>query len=199
MSKIIKTAVFTFAELDDAAKETAREWYRRDALDYEWWDSVYDTAKTAGACLGIAIDDIYFLGFYSQGDGACFTGHYAYRKDWRAALKAEFGGALVEKLMPVGEALQAAQRPAFYRLCADVKHKGSGVCERSVDINVYDCEYPGREPATAGAIRYALRDFMCWIYVELEAEFEWLLSDECVDDLIQVNEYTFTADGRRFG
>lgn len=33
----------------------------------------------------------------------------------------------------------------------------------------------------------------------LDKEHEWLMSDECVDETIQANEYTFTEEGRRFG
>lgn len=36
--------VYQFDELDEKAKERAREWYRAGALDYEWWESVYEDA-----------------------------------------------------------------------------------------------------------------------------------------------------------
>lgn len=83
---------FTFDQLDDRAKERARDWYRDGALDYDWWDSVYDDAAIIADMLGIEIDTkpvrlmgggtrhdpaIYFSGFACQGDGACFDG------DWR--------------------------------------------------------------------------------------------------------------------
>lgn len=40
--------VYQFDELDDKAKERAREWYRVGALDYEWWESVYEDAGQVG-------------------------------------------------------------------------------------------------------------------------------------------------------
>ena len=40
--------VYQFDELDDKAKERAREWYRAGALDYEWWESVYEDAAQVG-------------------------------------------------------------------------------------------------------------------------------------------------------
>lgn len=200
MSTIIETEVFTFDELTDEAKEKAREWYREGALDYEWWDGVYDTAKTAGACLGIDVDKIYFSGFWSQGDGACFTGRYSYRKGWRKALKAEFGGETLGKLTTIGEALQAVQKPAFYKLAASVKNTGRGSDEYSVTIDVDTRDMP----ETGGRVdeddlKDALRDFMRWIYRQLEAEHEWLRADEQVDESIRMNEYTFTVDGEQFG
>ena len=200
MSTIFETEVFTFDELSDEAKEKAREWYREGALDYEWWDGVYDTAKTAGACLGIDVDKIYFSGFWSQGDGACFTGSYAYRKGWRKALKAEFGGDAYARLTTIGEALQAVQKPAFYKLAASVRHTGNSTHEYSTTIDVDTRDMPETgDRVDEEALKYALRDFMRWIYRQLEAEHDWLMADEQVDESIRANEYTFTESGKRFG
>jgi hypothetical protein len=40
----------------------------------EWWDSTYDCFKRDMEIIGIEVDKMYFSGFYSQGDGACFEG-----------------------------------------------------------------------------------------------------------------------------
>ena len=45
----------------------------------------------------------------------------------------------------------------------------------------------------------ALRDLARWLYRQLESEYDYLSSDEVVDETIAANEYTFTARGRRFG
>ncbi len=45
----------------------------------------------------------------------------------------------------------------------------------------------------------ALRDLARWLYRQLEREFDYLSSDESVDEAITANAYTFTAVGRRFG
>ena len=83
--------VFKFNELDDRAKEKAREWYRSHATDDEWWDCTYDDFQAICEIIGIELDTkpvrlmgggvrqepiIYFSGFSSQGDGACFAGEY---------------------------------------------------------------------------------------------------------------------------
>ncbi len=46
--KTIQTQVYTFDELNDEAKEKARDWYREHAMDYEWWESTYEDAATIG-------------------------------------------------------------------------------------------------------------------------------------------------------
>ncbi len=45
----------------------------------------------------------------------------------------------------------------------------------------------------------ALRDLARWPYRQLEREYEYLTSDEAVDEAIAANDYTFTSDGKRFG
>ena len=45
----------------------------------------------------------------------------------------------------------------------------------------------------------ALRDLARWLYCQLEREFDYLSSDDVVDETIIANGYTFTEAGRRFG
>lgn len=55
----------------------------RDAMDYAWWDFTYDCFKEDCKAVGIHVEDIEFTGFWSQGDGASFTGH---AQDWELLL-----------------------------------------------------------------------------------------------------------------
>jgi hypothetical protein len=48
-------------------------------------------------------------------------------------------------------------------------------------------------------ISTAFRCLAGLLYRELEEEYWYQTSDEVVAENIAVNEYTFTADGRRFG
>lgn len=48
MPKTIETVVYTFDELDEKAKEKAREWWRRLGLESDWYESTYEDAKTIG-------------------------------------------------------------------------------------------------------------------------------------------------------
>lgn len=49
------------------------EKHRGINVDHDWWDGVYEDSKEVLAAFGIDTDDISFSGFWSQGDGACFT------------------------------------------------------------------------------------------------------------------------------
>lgn len=67
---------FTFDQLDDAAKEKAREWLR-DANEQDpdtyWSEPIIDEWKTELEEMGFLDPEISWMGFWSQGDGASFT------------------------------------------------------------------------------------------------------------------------------
>lgn len=192
MSRTIEKTVFTFDELSETAKEKAREWYREGALDYEWYDAVYKDAMACAKILGIDITKIYFSGFSSQGDGACFKGSYSYAKEAPKAIKAYAPND--KELLRIAYALQSAQRKAFYQLYATTEHRGHYYHSGCMAVSV---EHGNRDVSEAeeDTVTQALRDFAGEIYVSLEKEYEWLDSDEQVDENIIANEYEFTKEG----
>jgi len=54
-------------------------------------------------------------------------------------------------------------------------------------------------PDAEDIVTEALRDLARWLYRQLEREYEYLTSDEAVDESLRANDYTFTEAGRRFG
>lgn len=222
--------IYPFDELSDAAKEKARDWYRSTPSD-DWWDSVYEDAIRMAEILGIEIDyriygisrtggqthrepKIWFSGFSSQGDGACWEGSYRYKKGAAKAIAKEApadyeyslpDGTLVKghsdgnaELLRIALGLQETQRKHFYRLEATVTHRGHYYHSGCMSVDVSDSESPYRDIGDAeDDIKQLLRDFADWIYDQLEKEDEWLNSDEQVDENIRINEYTFDEDGNR--
>lgn len=196
--EIIQTPVYTFDELSDRAKEKARDWWREGALNYEWWEFVYADAKNVAELFGLDIEHIWFSGFASQGDGACFEGGYRYKKGALAAVKAY--APQDTDLHDIVKALQDAQRKAFYKLGANTAHRGRYYHSWCMDVDVCNLDDRWRDIGTLeDDVRDALRDFADWIYKQLETEYEYQMSDEQVDETIRANEYTFTEDGKRFG
>ena len=51
------------------------------AVGYQWWDCIYDDFREDCNAAGVRVDDIEFSGFYSQGDGAAFSGR-VYVCEW---------------------------------------------------------------------------------------------------------------------
>ena len=193
----IKRKLYIFDELEDDAKEKAREWYRGGNLDYEWHDCIYEDTKTIAELFGLDITKIYFSGFSSQGDGACFEGHYEYKK---GSLKAVKDYAPQDSdLYEIVQNLQQLQSKHFYQLQADTKHKGHYYHSMCTDITIYDYNINGgwcRED-TEESLSELLWDYMNWIYKRLDREYWWLQSDENVDENIICNEYEFLKDGTR--
>lgn len=74
MPEQMTITVYKFDELEGRAKERAREKLTEWATDHDWYESVYNLAKEDGAKRGFEIEDIRFSGFWSQGDGASWTG-----------------------------------------------------------------------------------------------------------------------------
>lgn len=208
--RVVETKVYTYNELDDAAKAKAREWYAGLVFsDSNDWDHVFDDAVRMAEILGIDIDTkpvklmgggtgykrlIYFSGFWSQGDGACFEGYYRYKKGAAKAIREE--APEDKELHRIADALQAVQRWYFYKLRATMSHHGryshSGCM--SVDVDYYDDRYRDISDAE-DEVTQLMRDFADWIYAQLEKEYEYQTSDEQVAESIIANEYEFTEDG----
>jgi hypothetical protein len=72
--------VVLLKERDPKRFEREYQTWAEHTLDYEWWEDLYDGFGQDCAALGVHVDDITFSGFYSQGDGAAFTGRvYVYQ------------------------------------------------------------------------------------------------------------------------
>jgi len=215
MPEVKEYTVYKFDELSDAAKERARDWWKEHVFsDSHDWEYVFDEAVRFGALLGIDIDrrsvrtmgggtvtepTIYFSGFSSQGDGACFEGDYAYAKGARKALLKEIGGESDgdKTLLRIADALQALQRKNFYRLTARMRHDGHYNHSGCMSVDVDGMSYDGWNIDTEADLRQLMRAFADWIYRQLEAEYEAQMEDETVDDNITANEYTFDINGKR--
>jgi hypothetical protein len=211
--RIEETKVYTFDELSDDAKDTARNWYRRSSDgDTYWSESVLEQGAEVCRILGIELATrpvklmngdtrrepvIYFSGFSSQGDGACFEGTYRYAPGAARKLRAEYPQD--EPLHRIAVELQQIQRAWFYRLEASISHRGNYYHSMSVSIDVDDASgLRTVDDRTAEDISDALRDVMNWIYRRLEAEYEYQNSDEVIDENMRANEYEFTESGERF-
>lgn len=171
-------------ELSETAKQTALENHSR-GMDYEWWDAVYEDAKAVAALMGLDITAIHFRGFWSQGDGAAFTGTYRHAVGGSKAL-AEHAPQDAE-LHRIARALQTAQRRNFYRLWASISETRGN----NIRVHVEDNSHPDRDVPEESDIVDAMNDFANWIYRSLEREYEYLTSDEALAEL----DYDYDEEG----
>lgn len=210
MPTIIEKTVYTFEELSDKAKERARDWWRTSSsYDNFYAEHVFEDAATIAALMGIDLcqtrktrqdgshfyePTIYYSGFSSQGDGACFECSYKYKKGAPKAVKAY--APEDKELLRIAKALQEAQRKQFYKLTASGKHRGHYYHSGCMIVDVEHSEDRYRDIGDSeDTITECLRDFADWIYKQLEKAYDWENSDENVDESIRANEYQFDEDG----
>jgi hypothetical protein len=199
MKQITKTyKVYSFSELSESAKQKALEQFYDINTSYEWHDDITDMAKEVGRLLGIEIENVWFSGFSSQGDGACFEGRYSYQKGGVQAVK-EYRED--KELHQIAERLQSVQKRHFYQLSANVEHRGHYYHEMCTDIDVYkdgNYMYSESEQEAEEEIKDILRDFMRWIYSRLEKEYDYRTSEEAIIESIEANNYQFLASGIQY-
>ena len=199
----VAVKVYKFAELSDEAKHSAIETNRHALVDHEWYYDTIDGFQTEIApAFGINCSQVYFSGFGSQGDGACFEGSFEYRKGMTSAVKRLeiYNSDGRNELLDIATEMAGLQRSNFYGLYGIAKHSGMYCHSRSVTIDVRR-DGPGYsgdiDPAEGTDEAYAecLRDLMVWLYRQLESEYFYLTSDEVIAEWLEGRGYEFTADG----
>lgn len=198
--------IYQFDELSDEAKERARE-HERETFDFSFHaEYVTDYWRDALALIGFDDSTIYWSGFWSQGDGACFTCKRV-DTDKLAAYclgtldVSEFGDTL-EKLRPAFDAHELdwlTYLDAFSDFSFSVCSVGRYTHENSASL---DCDGYSRSELVDDAIERfrevceeLRRDICRAIYSALEQEFEYQTADEQIDEVIRANEFEFTEDG----
>lgn len=147
--------------------------YERYAPFHDWHEPVTDDAKAIAALMGWQIERVYFTGFWSQGDGACFEGTFGYAKGCAKAVR-EYAPSDTE-LHQIADAWQALQRRAFYCLAGRVRHSGHYYHEHCTAFTWEDCRDSWRAlpDGVEDEAAEIARDFMRWIYRQLEREYEY--------------------------
>ena len=213
MPRIVETTVYTIDELSDAAKENARVWYRDQGLHDEWYDFVYEDFEAICGILGITLattpvrlygggtrekPNLYWTGFWNQGDGASFEGSYVHARGAASAIRGH--APKDEELHRIADALQAVQRRNIWQLHGSIRHRGRYHHEYTIAIEI-ERDSPTWQPPTddaEDAVTEAMRDLARWLYRQLRAEYEHLTSDEAIDETLAANEWSFTAAGEYF-
>jgi len=169
--KTITLNLFTFDELSDSAKEVARNWYRNGALDHEWLEFIYDDAKNIG--LEITSFDLD-RNRHAKGK---FIG---YAEKCAKKIISEHGHDC-ETFKTANMFLK--DRASLVELHADE------TCSNGI---TYDGD-EAIEKLESDFLRSLLEDYA----IILQNEYEYSLSNECVDESILCNGYTFEESGKQ--
>lgn len=192
---------FKFEELSESAKERVRDEFRVHHLDHEWWDATYEDFINVAACLGFSVRpaDIEFCGFGSQGDGASFTGGYA--GDCAHLTQVQQYAPQDEELARIATTLDVLRveamltfnthwRAEIYRYSRHARSiHATGVVLNEAPTPDYD------SLDAEDVIQNAARDLANWLYEQLEAQHDYLLSPESIDPCIVDYGCRYDEDG----
>ena len=145
------------------------------SLDADWYELSLDHFVEVAKSLGIltTTNQIYFSGFSSQGDGACFAGYYSYSPN--APAKLDYDPVLYE----IACSLQELQAAHGYKLEAGISRWQGARYNHPYSVSI-DVEFNNNDvpKEVEKQISQLLRDFMNWMYFQLEAEYDYQLQEE---------------------
>lgn len=178
--------------------------YRDINVDWDdWHECIVDDFKTSMLDVGIRVERVYFSGFWSQGDGACFEGSAVFPK---------FMDNFPDTKYPMMRKLLKHKGDVYF----DCSHSGHYYHENCTDFSIeadrlYDVlntETDIREKAVEHMDEVLnqelnsfeeeatelFRDMMRDLYKKLRDGYEYYTTDEAVWDTIVANELDKQTD-----
>ena len=198
-----------YKELSDTAKEHAFERHQEYAQsnDYFWWENTFCEWVTKLEGLGIHTDNnqMFFSGFGSQGNGACFTGSINLKEFLEA--HPEILRQHVNLYMAVVPFDTRGAACEYYdiELTRVLGTKSSYSHENTVQLGTWDLnilpeldddegeDYERYMMEAESDIEAQCRDYMKEIYRDLEKDYEYMQSMECF--LEEVDYKDFDEEG----
>jgi hypothetical protein len=186
----------------DELIEKYRYW---NVEDFDWWDCTYDDFKVSMTAVGICVDRMYFSGFCSQGDGACFEGCV---DDWGLFLQSlGYTDNVVVEFIRNHWSFRVEHDGHYYHENCTFFHTDmpnpdgeddEWFIERYSPYGVDDFRsvawlavLRGYDfSSTEETFRDAFKDHMRQLYEDLEAEHDHLTSDEVVWESLEANDMT---------
>jgi hypothetical protein len=214
--RTIRTKVYKFDELSEAAKETAIEQFSDINVDYDWYEFVYDDFSAICKTIGVSVDlkHTYFSGFYHQGSGSAFTADIDLFKliegienktylDYAPNIEQE-NRFRPSKLSIDKRVLDLIKRdfidiscdiiPTNRETSVKVDFSSNYYYNQCVNYNNIDEEI---EKLENWLIEIA-EDLNSLLYNLLEKEYEYKTSRESIIETIKANEYEFMKNGKQF-
>jgi hypothetical protein len=189
-------------------KDELIEEYRHFNVEHlDWWDAVYDGFKEDMAEKHIHVGQMQFSGFWSQGDGASFTG---YVSDNAKFLEAHgltetypyltkllrLGGDFTLRIERTGHRYVHENTVAAELSYTDMFHNVllSDGDLRGAVVSQWDTELDAEYAALASEVDTIIRDYCRDLYRSLNDEYDYLTSDEAVWEAIEANDLDVIED-----
>ena len=176
---------------DEDLKEKVLDRYREiNVEDTDWYDYVVDYYIEKLEKMGFEDVDIKFSGFWSQGNGASFTGSIT--------------GVDLVRLLKISVPRIILKEFDDIDLVYTIKRHGRYFHENSTHVD-YEFEDSMETPSRIGE-QYAedmekklkkwMADYNQDIYRDLEKDYSVQTSDKAVFDTLEANDYEFDEDGK---
>ena len=199
--KTIEIKVYSFDELSKQAKAKAIENNNEINIHEDWYEYIYEDFISLNK--DFEIDRIYFSGFWSQGDGAMFE--YSGISD---SLKDEFIDSLdlspMRKQWLLGNIYVSGKGKQSGHYC----HEKS--CSHSIywEVDNGDLHYNAQPLFYEWLERFAedFEDFVISkyedqaneLYSNLSHSYDYLTSEDAIEETIIANDLEFYEDGSRY-
>jgi hypothetical protein len=200
-----------YAELSKEARENVLDYFRYAEVEYDWYLYIYEDFIAVASRLGFDIDstrDISFSGFGCQSDGAAFEAYY--RGDRLAVEDLKEYCPRDEAILDICKRLAGLETSAQLRYSANwrasinisplghsqtissLKLRESKTC---FDIEPDDMGNTEEFEEAEETILEAAEDLSTRLFEILWSEYDWLTSDEYVEERIVDSDYEFDEDG----
>lgn len=177
------------------------EKHRDINTDYEWWVDTYDHFTEDMKTKHVDVRNMYFTGFWSQGDGASFTGYISDTKAFLIAHDLAETYPWVMRLLAMGGSCDISiTRSSSARYCHEnTVYAEAGSVDtfrwmmpdddiRQMVAEQWDAELYTELNKLDNHVTEVIRDYCCDLYLRLEKEYDYLTSDEAVWDAIVAND-----------
>jgi len=213
---------YTYEQLNDNAKEKVRQWWYEHGAEHEWWDCAYEDFKREGYELGFVIDKINFSGFYSQGDGACWSGQVDMatwlkthtedsiaRDAWCALIQEGFA----EKHMGIhfrghylhSDTMTCVGWDWIDTDCSDAENSShylqqpsifQGMQYPALHSLIRSTDYPYTDPNDIEEAAFeSAKDYADELYKRLREEYEYITGEENLIEMCEINDWKFNEEG----
>ena len=174
-----KVLIYQFDELSAKAKEKARDWFRTGALEDDWWEGVYEDAERIGLKItSFELDRRQSItGDFTKGAEHCAEAILKEHGDTCDSFK--LAQAFLQELRALEDRFEETRD-----VDEDLSEE-EGQTTWEIDEQITELKEEFKKDI--------LNDYLD----TLQKEADYRLSDEAVDGAIQVNEYTFLANGKR--
>ena len=179
---IVRTIV-KYEELSEEQKQKVCENLHDLNTSHNWYDWTFEDKTKILELVGFTNVKLAFSGFWSQGDGASFTGSFNVPQNKKE---------LTERIKKVKQYAPDFDASLFAQLSFNKEEKEEGKLKVYRIGHHYSHEYTVTSDNVS--LTDFVRDFSKTLYRDLEKTHDYLSSKEAIEESIECNGYEFYID-----